>query len=126
MPVRSSSSSVLRWPDKAEVEDALRAWALATARRREDIVRVGYFGSYARGDWGVGSDLDILVLVARSDEPFERRGAQFDARSLPVPADVLVYTVEEAERLARAGGFLHGLAPETVWVYPDEDRNALG
>jgi predicted nucleotidyltransferase len=37
-----------------------------------EVVRVGYFGSYARGDWGVGSDLDLIIIVDRSDEPFAR------------------------------------------------------
>jgi predicted nucleotidyltransferase len=37
------------------------------------VVRIGYFGSYARGDWGVGSDLDVIAVVAFSDEAFTRR-----------------------------------------------------
>jgi predicted nucleotidyltransferase len=54
-------------------------------------VAVGYFGSYARGDWGVGSDLDLVVIVEASAEPFERRA---------VPVDLLVYTRAEWTRLA--------------------------
>jgi len=36
-------------------------------------LRIGYFGSYARGDWGVGSDLDLLVIVTAAEEAFEKR-----------------------------------------------------
>lgn len=113
MPVRSLRSSVLRWPDAATVDAAVRAWAAATARGRSDVVWIGYFGSYARGDWGVGSDVDIVVVVDRSDVPFTRRALAFDATSLPVPADVLVYTVDEMERT----GFTRSLRDRTVWVY---------
>lgn len=52
MPIRSSHSRVLRWPDRDRGLGALATWA-ATARREHPGVRaIGYFGSYARGDWG--------------------------------------------------------------------------
>jgi hypothetical protein len=56
MPVRSSSSSVLIWPDQEMVEQAAREWAEAAIAAHPELVRLGYFGSYARGDWGVGSE----------------------------------------------------------------------
>jgi predicted nucleotidyltransferase len=77
---------------------------------------VGYFGSYARGDWGVGSDVDLLVLVEDSDEPFHRRTLGFDIRPLPVPADVLVYTMAEWDRMSLSGGLPRTVAAQVVWV----------
>jgi predicted nucleotidyltransferase len=73
------------------------------------VVAVGYFGSYAQGDWGVGSDLDVVVVVKQSSEPFERRAARLDATGLPVPADVLVYTRAE-------WGGLRVPPRDVVWV----------
>ncbi|MCJ7796527.1 MAG: nucleotidyltransferase domain-containing protein, partial [Thermoleophilia bacterium] len=74
--------------------------------------------SYARGDWGVGSDLDLIAVVGESAEPFDRRGLAFDVLSLPVPAEILVYTQAEIERLRREGGrFARVLAGEVVWLY---------
>jgi predicted nucleotidyltransferase len=70
MPVRSLSSSVLVWPDAAEVARAVRTWAENLSKTEPAVQRVGYFGSYARGDWGVGSDVDLVVLVDRSQQPF--------------------------------------------------------
>lgn len=52
MPVRSLNSSVLRWPDARAVEAALQHWAKTTAQTHPEVLRIGYFGSYARGDWG--------------------------------------------------------------------------
>jgi len=57
------------------------------------VVAVGCFGSFARGTDGFGSDLDLVAIV---DGP--RPGATAPAWSttaLPVPADLLVYTVSE-------------------------------
>ena len=81
--------------------------------------RIGYFGSYARGDWGVGSDVDLVAVV--SDEsaavPFEQRPAAWDVSELPVPADLLVYTESEWTRLHATGNrFARTLDDEMVWL----------
>ncbi|MDQ3990945.1 MAG: nucleotidyltransferase domain-containing protein [Actinomycetota bacterium] len=75
-------------------------WSEDLVRRHPEVVGVGYFGSYATGDWGVGSDVDLVVIVEASEEPFPRRGAAFDATMLPVPADLLAYTEAEWRKLA--------------------------
>lgn len=116
MPVRSSNSFVLRWPGREEVLAAFRRWAHEQAARHPHVLRIGCFGSYARGDWGPGSDLDIVVIVARSDEPFIGRALAWDTLSLPVPADVLVYTAEEWERMQQTP-FGRRIAREAIWAY---------
>lgn len=105
MPVRSLHSSVLKWPDARTVHQAAAAWAERVARTSADVARIGYIGSYARGDWGVGSDLDLVVVLRRSGERFERRAAQWDTSDLPVPADVLVYSSDEWDRIGRERAF---------------------
>jgi len=66
----------------------------------------------------VGSDIDLFVLVKRSDRPFEQRAAVWDTTALPVPADVLVYTVPEWEVMVAQGRRLaHEVRREAVWVY---------
>ena len=117
MPVRSLSSPVLRWPEPAVVLQAARAWAEGIRARQSGVVRVGVFGSYARGDAGVGSDLDLVVVVQADDEPFTRRAARWDVTRLPVPAEVLVYTEAEWNALHERGGrFAETLLREVVWV----------
>jgi len=118
MPVKSLNSPVLKWPDCEEVASAVRGWAEKQAEKRPGLLRLGYFGSYARGDWGVGSDLDLVAVVDRSDAPFDQRALQWDLSSLPVAADLLVYTVDEWRRLATQNSrFARTLADETSWVY---------
>ena len=117
MPVRSLNSQVLRWPSRAVVEHAALRWAQLERERRPDLMRVGYFGSYARGDMGVGSDLDLVAVVRASETPFERRALDWDLSTLPVPAEILVYTQLEWKELVETGGrFARMLQQETVWL----------
>jgi predicted nucleotidyltransferase len=117
MPVRSLHSPVLRWPDRATVERAAAAWAEKEAPRHAGLLRLGYFGSYARGDNGVGSDLDLIAVVERSDQPFERRALDWDLLKLPVPAEILIYTREEWERLSKEGRrFARTVEREALWL----------
>ena len=79
---------------------AAERWARDLAAERPAVVAVGHFGSTVRGRFGVGSDLDLVVLLSDSGVPFERRAAGFDVTRLPVPADLLVYTTAEWDALA--------------------------
>ena len=119
MPVRSLRSPVLRWPRREEVLDAARAWAVAEAPRHAGVLGVGVFGSCARGQgWGVGSDLDVVVVVESSDASFTRRGIAWDAHCLPVSVDLLVYTRREWEAaLARGEPFVRAIDRDAVWLF---------
>ena len=117
MPVRLLTSSVLKWPDAPTVIQALKKWAEKLVKSRPDVLRIGYFGSYARGDWGVGSDLDLIIIVKRSLNPFEMRAGEFDTLELPVPADALVYTRDEWQSLSKTRKFFQTLEQEAAWVY---------
>lgn len=110
MPVRSLTSSVLKWPGRDEVVQAVVRWANSLAEADQSIRKVGYRGSYANGNWGVGSDIDLIVLVESSAHDFLERGRTYDATGLPVPADLLVYTLAEAGRRAEA-------LDSTIWVF---------
>jgi hypothetical protein len=117
MPVKSSNSSVLVWPTRVEVDSALRRWAARNQASRPGLVRVGCFGSYVRGDWGVGSDLDLVAIVGDSALPFERRALDWDVTPLPVSADLLVYTQAEWDALAGSHTrFGRMLASEVRWM----------
>ncbi|MDA2935413.1 nucleotidyltransferase domain-containing protein [Acidobacteria bacterium AH-259-D05] len=124
MPVRSLNSLVLKWPDAQTVAQAVRRWSIKALSLHHDVIRIGYFGSYARSDWGVGSDLDLIIVVESSHQPFERRASKWDVTELPVPADVLVYTNKEWQSLDQEGRFYRTLMKEAVWVYIRGDANS--
>jgi predicted nucleotidyltransferase len=91
-------------------------------QERRGLLRIGYLGSYARGDWGVGSDLDLVIVVESSEQPVERRSVEWDATLLPVPVDILVYTKDEWQKLPRQGRFYQTMEREAVWVYVKESK----
>ena len=116
MLMRSLNSSVLRWVSKEEVIKAFENWAKEICRNRKDVIKIGFFGSYARGDWGVGSDLDVIVILRKSNLPFWKRSVEFDTTNLPVPVDLLVYTLEEIEKMRESKFYKEVIEKEAVWV----------
>ncbi len=85
---------------------------------------IGCFGSYARGDLGFGSDVDLIVIVEEDSTPWMLRPLRYDTLSLPVLEDLLVYTVAEWEKI-RQEPFGRQIAREAVWVYSDGSRAGL-
>ncbi len=73
------------------------------ATQHSEIRAIAVIGSYARGDSGVGSDLDVLIEVGACQERFENRLTDLDTRQLPVPAEILVYTSAELGRMRAEG-----------------------
>jgi predicted nucleotidyltransferase len=67
--------------------------------RRFHPVRLILFGSHARGEAGLDSDVDFLVVLP---QVADKRRAAIDIRralaSFPVPKDIIVTTPEEIAR----------------------------
>lgn len=121
MPVTSSTSSIKRWPSAEAVLSAAHAWAGEAAEQRQDLIALGYFGSYARGDAGFGSDLDLIAVVRTDNRPSMERSRDWRTETLPVPADLLVFTVQEWRRLEADGGrFGQMLRAEAQWLVKRE------
>ncbi|MCR4432902.1 MAG: nucleotidyltransferase domain-containing protein [Caldiserica bacterium] len=116
MPVRLLSSSVLKWPDREIVLQAFRSWA-EKAQADPRILGIGLFGSLVQGNWEPGGDLDAILILKESPLPFIERGREFDLMEIPVPVDLLVYTLKEWERLEE--GHPHGLPSRVEWLYRD-------
>lgn len=98
---RTSSNSVRH--DAVPLETVLHAareWAKALHARHAEIVRIGCFGSYARGDYAPGSDFDVLIEVTHSD--FARRqdrAETFQPDQFPVGLELFIYTTDELKKL---------------------------
>ena len=80
-----------------QIDSAVRVLAqVANAQR------ILLFGSYARGDAGEDSDLDLLVIEPQvADRAAEMVRLRRALRPLRIPVDVLVYSTDE---VARWGG----------------------
>lgn len=93
--------------------ERLRAYLSGT-----EVDRAIVFGSYARGDADLASDLD-LVLIERTEQPFVERGrAHLPLFRLGLGVDLLVYTPEEYARMKAAGNpLIQRIEEEGVEVY---------
>ncbi|HUO83657.1 MAG TPA: nucleotidyltransferase domain-containing protein [Thermoanaerobaculia bacterium] len=114
--MKSSTSSVLKWPRKTEVLAALERWARTLVDGQPEVVRAGYFGSLSRGDWGVGSDVDLVLVVETAARPPWQRPLDYDTAKLPVPADLLVFTRDEWDALASRDDRFAREMKHVVWV----------
>jgi len=103
MPVRSLTQSLLRWPEPELVLEAVRHWAEEQSQRCPSLQQVGVYGSYGRGDAGVGSDLDLLLIDAAATGVQSARYRQWPFERLPLSCDALVLTPAEWRELLACG-----------------------
>jgi hypothetical protein len=99
MPVRLFTQSLLRWPEPAEVFKAVTAWAAAQSLQQPGFERLGVYGSYGRGDAGVGSDLDLVLIDRSATGTASERFRQWPFEELPLSCDALILTPPEWEQL---------------------------
>ena len=99
MPVRSLMQSVLRWPEPEQVLAAVCQWAEQQGKRCSSLQQLGVFGSYGRGEAGVGSDLDLLIVDEAASGSQSERLLQWPLEQLPLCCDALVLSGEELQRL---------------------------
>lgn len=98
MPVRSLNSAVFKWPSREVVLAAAREWAKALKASDPTVQEIYCIGSCARGNYGVGSDIDLVIVIDDVELSRVDRARRYAADYLPVPADVMVYTQAEWER----------------------------
>jgi len=101
------------------IDENLIQYIAQTIVERCNPRRIVLFGSYARGDAGRDSDLDIFVEMETRRNPYERAIAidsLFDMRDWPM--DIIVYTPKEVERwTGRVGTMLHVIEQEGRVLY---------
>lgn len=117
MPAPSSPGFVQCWPSAAEVLEAAGRWAERQQRDNADLLAVGMFGSYGRGDAGVGSDLDLVMILRECTCPIWERLRRWDTGSLPLACDLLVYSQQEWQTLPQWNPKLaETLRRDTRWL----------
>lgn len=97
MQKRSYGSVTLFSIDETKVWGALEKWVEDLGALPE-VQAIVLFGSLAEGRLSVGSDVDVLVVLAASELPFLERRARYAPAEFPVPVDVFAYTLTEIGR----------------------------
>jgi hypothetical protein len=88
------------------------------ATEHPGLQRVGVFGSYGRGDAGVGSDLDLLLIDHEAQGSQYQRLLSWPLAELPLSCDALVLTTaEHNELLAEHGAMAAALRSDCRWLW---------
>ena len=106
MQSTSSRSVSSIYQDSEGILTSLRELAQAALARHPELQRVILFGSFARGDYALYSDADLLLVLNSSKLPrFFDRIPDFidDFLAAPVPVDIFPYTEEELRRMREQG-----------------------
>lgn len=78
-------------PEEQSATAALLAEIVRRIRAVSDPEQIILFGSYARGDFGSDSDLDLLVIMRKVDSTRAEAARIYQALAdLPIPVDVVV------------------------------------
>jgi hypothetical protein len=116
MPTRSSSSVRIFYPkfDQAYLLRILPE-RLKMLQRELQLLRVVLFGSYAKGNFTVGSDVDLLI-VYRGEE---RADAYAIAkRTLDIPQlEPHLYSEEEYKKMER---IISRMSDGGILIFPEE------
>ena len=118
-PFLSSAGS--RFANREEVILLARETAARIAAAYPEIIRIIVFGSFARGDYGPRSDLDLLIIFKESEKSMRERLAELLRFSPAYPTDFVPLTQSEVDsRLAEGDPFLSRAIAEGIVVYPDQ------
>ena len=101
----SSPSVKITYFDKERVRRALDSYVAALVVEHPEIERVVLFGSMARGGTVPGSDVDLLLVISGSDQPFLDRVPIYTPDRFPVGIDVFPYTQTEIRSMLDEGNF---------------------
>jgi predicted nucleotidyltransferase len=107
MPRIFFPSSKPRFVNKEEVVLSIKKLAIKVAKKNKNVKEIYLFGSFPKGDYGIYSDADILVVVKEDERRMIDRLDEYllAFSDASVPVDVLVYTEEELSRAIESGSF---------------------
>lgn len=99
MHKRSFGSITIFSIDEALVRRRVDEYAAQLLASHSEIEEVVVFGSFEKGNYAPGSDVDIFILLTHSDKQRRDRAADFLPRGFPVPLDLFPLTRDEVAAL---------------------------
>lgn len=91
MPVRSLHSSKIVWPTEDEVISSVKLFAKKVRSDFSQVIDIYLIGSYANQNAGVGSDIDLIIIVKNITEK-KKLYLELPTEKLILSADVQVFS----------------------------------
>ncbi len=107
-----------RFVNRSQILSLAKRTAKRIAANHPEVTRILLFGSFARGDFGTRSDMDLLIVLKSSDLPIRDRIAEFLKNCSEYPTDVFPLTEMELEtRLKSSDPFWVRALREAIECY---------
>ena len=112
---KSLNSVTIFWFKKDKALRILRRIAKIIGKNCSGVLRVGLFGSIAKGTAVPGSDADILIILDQSQKRIMDRYHDFIQffKTLDIDVDIFCYTLEEIDGNNLAGSAYRN----SIWLY---------
>jgi len=101
LPRKLSNSVKVRYaPSKAKVEKILSAY-MGRLQAKYDLKFAVLFGSYAKGSYSFGSDIDLLIVASDLPKDLTKRFSALLDLELPIQIQTFGYTIEEFTKMLK-------------------------
>ena len=99
MQKRSFGSVTIFSIDEDRVRQAADEYAADLLLQHPEVEEIVVFGSFEKGNYAPGSDLDVFILLSASDKPRRERVGDFMPTGFPIPLDIFPLTRDEVAAL---------------------------
>jgi len=91
-----------------------------------NLKKVIIFGSFARGDYHKGSDLDLIIVGEFKERFIDRIGKIIELNDSDLEIDAMVYTEEEFQKMIQERRpFIEQVLEEGIVVYEKRDTKCI-
>lgn len=102
---KSYHSVKIEYFDKRRVSKSLDKFVKDLSQKNPEIEKIIVFGSFVRDECVPGSDIDLLIVLNKSNKDFLGRIPKYMPVKFPIGIDVFPYTSEEIKKMLDEGNF---------------------
>lgn len=94
--------------------------------KKFNLKKIIIFGSFARGDYHKGSDLDLIIVGEFKERFIDRIGKIIELNKSDLEIDAMVYTEEEFQKMIQERRpFIEQALEEGIVVYEKRDTKCI-
>ena len=94
--------------------------------KKFNLKKVIIFGSFARGDYHKGSDLDLIIVGEFKERFIDRIGKIIELNESDLEIDAMVYTEDEFQKMIKERRpFIEQALEEGIVVYEKRDTKCI-